>query len=371
MTTRARAAVLWTIGEPWSIEEVEVRDPAPGEALVRVMASGLCHSDDHGVTGDVPGPIPIVGGHEGAGVVEAVGSEVTGVQPGDHVVLQPLAVCGQCRFCNDGRSYLCDLNAYAVQPTGPTGLFPFKARGRDVSAFTQLGTFSEYVVASTRQMVTIDKTIPFEAACLVGCGVPTGWGGVTNIAQPRIGDTVVVVGVGGVGTAAVQGARARGAANIVAVDPVAFKREAIINFGATHTCADLGEARSLVSELTLNVMADSVIVTVGLLEGTLFAELADLVAKGGTICVTSVAHSDDANISLPINGFLLSNKALVGNVFGLTNPLWDIPRLFDLYTRGTLKLDEMITRRYPLEDVNQGYADMHAGLNIRGVLTLA
>ena len=371
MTTRAKAAVLWEGGEEWSVEDVEVRDPAPSEALVRVMASGLCHSDDHGVTGDVPGPIPIVGGHEGAGIVEAVGNDVTRVRPGDHVVLLPLAVCGQCRFCNDGRSYLCDLNAYAQQPTGPTGLFPFRARGREISSFTQLGTFSDYLVASERQMIKIDDSISFEAACLVGCGVPTGWGGAVNIAKPRIGDTVVVVGVGGVGTAAVQGARASGAANIVAVDPVAFKRDEIVKFGATHACADLDQARTLVSELTLNVMADSVIVTVGLLEGSLFADLADLVAKGGTICVTSVARFDDTNISVPINGFLLSNKALIGNVFGLTNPLWDVPRIFDMYRQGLLLLDEMITRRYKLEDVNKGYADMHAGLNIRGILTLS
>ena len=370
MTTTARAAVLWGVGEPWSIEEVVVRDPAPGEALVRVMASGLCHSDDHSVTGDVPGPVPIVGGHEGSGIVEAVGRDVTRVQPGDHVVVLPLAVCGECRFCNDGRSYLCDLNAYAVQPTGPTGLFPFSTRGRELSAFTQLGTFSEYLVASERQMIKIDEDISFESACLLGCGVPTGWGAAVNIAKPRIGDTVVVVGVGGVGTAAVQGARACGAANIVAVDLAPFRRDEILKFGATHACADLVEARQLVSELTLNVMADSVIITVGLLKGTLFADLADLVAKGGTICVTSVARSDDTNISLPINGFLLSNKALVGNVFGLTNPLWDVPRLLDMYRHGVLKLDEMITRRYKLEDVNQGYADMHAGLNVRGVLNL-
>jgi NDMA-dependent alcohol dehydrogenase len=369
MTTTGKAAILWNIGDNWSVEEVQVRDPEPNEVLVRVMASGLCHSDDHNVTGDFPGPIPVVGGHEGAGVVKAIGKDVTRVKPGDHVVMFPTPACGQCRFCNDGRSYLCDLNAYALQPTGPTGQFPFEAQGREVSAYTQLGTFSERLVASELQMIKIDDSIPFEAACLVGCGVATGWGGAVNIAKPRIGDTVVVVGVGGVGTAAVQGARACGAANIVAVDPVAFKRDQVLKFGATHACADVDEATKLVSELTHNVMADSVIVTVGVLQGSLFAGLADLVAKGGTICVTSVARFDDTNISLPISAFLLSNKSLVGNVFGLTNPLWDVPRIFDMYTQGVLMLDEMITQRYRLEDINKGYADMHAGHNIRGILT--
>jgi S-(hydroxymethyl)glutathione dehydrogenase/alcohol dehydrogenase len=368
MTRQCKAAILWNIGEQWSVEDVELRDVGPGTVLVEVKASGLCHSDDHNVTGDFPGPIPLVGGHEGAGVVLEVGEGVTRVKPGDHVLMFPTPACGQCRFCNDGRSYLCDLNAWALQPTGADGVMPFTAQGRPVSAYTQLGTFSQYLVANQLQMIKIDHSIPFDAACLVGCGVATGWGASVNIAKPRIGDTVAVVGVGGVGMAAVQGARVAGASNVVAIDPVAFKRDQALKFGATHAAADIDEAKQIVSDLTLNVMADSVILTVGVLEGSLFAEVADLVAKGGTVCVTSVARFDDNSIQVPISAFCLSNKAIVGNVFGLTNPLWDVPRIFDMYKRGELKLDEMITRRYRLDEINEGYADMHAGKNIRGVI---
>ncbi len=371
MGTSCRAAVLWDVGQGWSVEDVVLRDPGDNQVEIKVMASGLCHTDDHHVTGDFPATLPLVGGHEGVGIVTRVGRHVTRVKEGDHVVSVPMANCGVCRFCNDGRSYLCDMNMYAMQPTGPDGIHAFTARGSHVAAFMHLGTFSEYMVAPEIQIVKIDDDIPFDAACLLGCGVPTGWGSAVNIAKPRTGDTVVVVGTGGVGMAAVQGARASGAANVVAVDPVDFKREQALKLGATHCAASIEDAKRLVSELTLNVMADSIVITVGVLRGTLFAELHDLLAKGGIICTTSVARHDDATIHLPIAYFMLSGKRIAGSVLGNTNPLWDIPRLCDMYRRGELKLDEMITRRYSLEDINQGYEDMHAGKNIRGIIVYA
>jgi S-(hydroxymethyl)glutathione dehydrogenase/alcohol dehydrogenase len=359
----------WETGQRWVIEEVEVREPGPRDALIEVKASGLCHSDDHNVSGDFPAPAPLVGGHEGAGIVVEVGSEVTRVRPGDHVVLFPTPSCGQCAFCNKGKAFLCDEGAYAMLPTRRDGVFPFRAKGRDISSYCQLGTFSQYLVASEIQMLKIDDDIPFEAACLVGCGVMTGWGGAEKVAQVGVGDTVVVVGVGGVGMASVQCARVAGAANIVAVDPVEFKREQAMRFGATEAVADIDEAMRVVSGLTRNVMADSVILTVGVLTGSLFGEVADLVGKGGTICSTSVARFDDDTIrGLPISAFMLSAKNIAGNVFGRANPLWDMPRMFQLYRRGELMLDEMITQRYSLDDINVGYDDMHAGKNVRGVI---
>lgn len=371
MGTNTRAAVLWAEGEKWTIEDTELRDPGDNQVEVKVMASGLCHTDDHHVTGDFPATLPLVGGHEGAGIVTRVGKNVTRVAVGDHVVSVPMANCGVCRFCGDGRTYLCDMNMYAMQPTGPDGIHAFQARGKNVAAFMHLGTFSEYMVAPEIQLVKIDDDIPFDVACLLGCGVPTGWGSATNIAKPRFGDTVVVVGTGGVGMAAVQGARASGAANVVAVDLVEFKREQALKLGATHAAASIDEAKKLVSDLTLNVMADAVIVTVGVLKGTLFMELHDLVAKGGIIVSTAVARLDDTTIHLPIPYFMMSSKRISGSVLGNINPRWDIPRLCEMHRRGELKLSEMITQRYSLDEVNQGYADMHAGKNIRGIIEFA
>ncbi len=359
----------WETGQRWVIEEVEVREPGPRDALIQVKASGLCHSDDHNVTGDFPAPAPLVGGHEGAGIVVEVGAEVTRVRPGDHVVLFPTPSCGQCAFCNKGKAFLCDEGAYAMLPTRADGVFPFRAKGRDVSSYCQLGTFSEYLVASEIQMLKIDDDIPFEAACLVGCGVMTGWGGAEKVAQVGVGDTVVVVGVGGVGMASVQCARVAGAANIVAVDPVEFKREQAMKFGATEAVADIDEAKRVVSELTRNVMADSVILTVGVLTGSLFGEVADLVGKGGTICSTSVARFDDDTIRVCRSARSCCRpRASPATSSASPTPCGTCRGCSSCTGAGELMLDEMITQRYSLDDINRGYDDMHAGKNVRGVI---
>jgi Zn-dependent alcohol dehydrogenase len=243
--------------------------------------------------------------------------------------------------------------------------------GRGIGAYAQLGTFSQYTLVRENRVVTYERDIPAPVAAILSCGVATGYGSAVRIAEVRQGDTVVVVvvvGVGGVGMSAVQGARIAGAAKIVAVDPVAFKRDQAFKFGATHVAESMEAARPLVAELTRNAMADSVILTPGVLRGEMIAVAAELASKGGAIVVTAVAPITEASIPMMISPFSLSAKRLLGCVFGQTRPLVDVDRMLDMYRSGALHLDEMITREYALDEINDGYKDMHAGLNLRGVL---
>src|SRR5215203_3905905 len=354
---KSRAAILRATGGKWEIVEIDVDDPRANEVQIQIKACGLCHSDDHSVTGDFSVPLPTVGGHEGAGVVVAIGSEVTKCKVGDHVVLSPMSACGECRWCFEGRSYLCDLNAYQMIGTRPDGSHRFHLDGEGLAAVGQIGAFSEYVTVPKDQVIVIDDDIPFEVAAVVGCGVATGVGASTNAAKVQQGDVAVVIGVGGVGTAAVQGARMAGASYIIAVDPVEFRRNSALDFGATHASASLTEAIELVRELTRGVMADRVMITVGVLSGELFEEINTITAKGGTVSVTSVAPLTENTIHLPLDMFFFSNKTLVGSVFGLTNAQSDFAKLFAHYRAGQLKLKELITTEYKLDEVNQGFAD--------------
>lgn len=356
-------------GSGWSVEEIELDEPRGREALIRLAAAGLCHSDDHLDTGDIPLDwAPVLGGHEGAGVVEAVGPGVTEVEVGDHVVLSFLPSCGHCGPCVAGEQNLCDLGAGVLEGHAPDGTHRIHFDGRGVGAMSYLGTFSPYCVVPIDAVIRIDPAIPLDKAALVGCGVPTGWGSAVYAAETRIGDTVVVVGVGGVGVNAVQGARHAGATTIVAVDPVPFKREQALRFGATHTSPGLAEAEELVVELTGGRLADRAVFTVGVGDGRLLNGTQALVRKGGVIAFTSAAPVSQTEVTLDLFSFAMSNKRLQGTLFGSCDPRNDIPMLLDLYMRGSLMLDELITRTYPLEEINQGYADMHAGKNLRGLI---
>ncbi|MVZ99856.1 NDMA-dependent alcohol dehydrogenase [Actinomadura sp. LD22] len=365
---KTKAAVLWEPGKPWSVEEVDVAEPGPGEVLVKMTYAGLCHSDDHNVTGDFPGVAPLVGGHEGAGEVVAAGEGVDRVTVGDAVMLLATPACGVCRFCSSGRSYLCDANADVLAGLRPDGSAPFASGDRKIGAYAQLGTFAEHTVVRQTQLLPYERDIPDACAAIVSCGVVTGYGSTVRAAQVRPGQTVVVVGAGGVGMSAVQGARIAGAARIVAVDPQPFKREQALEFGATHTAESMEEAAPLVRDLTRGVMADAVVLTVGVLDGEMLAPADQLTAKGGKIVLTSVARHDDDRPRLPLSPFLLSAKSLIGVVFGLTNSAADVNAMLDLYRSGSLRLDEMVTRKYSLDEIAAGYEDMHAGKNLRGVI---
>lgn len=365
---KTKAAVLWEYGKQWSVEEVELDAPREHEVLVRLTASGLCHSDDHVRTGDLPVQLPMVGGHEGAGVVEEVGPEVTSVKPGDHVVLAFVPACGRCKYCAGGHSNLCDLGMYLMMGEEIGGGHRVHAKGADVGTMCLLGTFSPYTTVHEASVVKIDDDIPLDKAALVGCGVTTGWGSAVYLGETRPGDTVVVVGIGGIGAAALQGARMAGAKNIMAVDPVPWKREMALKLGATHVAESMEAAHGPLTELTRGRMADVTILTVGVALGELIGPLLALTGKNGRAVATAVAPAMQTQVTLSLADLTFMQKQLRGGLFGGANPRADIPKLLDLYRGGQLLLDEMITSTYKLEEVNQGYDDMIAGKNIRGMI---
>ena len=365
---KTKAAILWQTGEPWSVEEIELDPPREREVLVRIEAAGLCHSDDHVRVGDGIALLPTIGGHEGAGVIEEVGPGIDNLAVGDHVVFSFLPACGRCHWCAIGRQNLCDYGEFLMKGEMISGGYRAHARGKDVGTLSMLGTFSERTVVHESSIIKIDSDIPLDRACLLGCGVPTGWGSSVYIGRVKPGETVVVVGIGGIGSNALQGARIAGAKNIVAVDPVEFKRDQAKIFGATHTAASMEEAAGLVAVLTRGVMADVAVCTIGIVEGEMIQPLTDLISKGGRAVLTGMARNSQTDAKLGLQLFSLFEKTLYGTVYGGCNPRSDIPRLASLYKAGKLQLDELITRTYSLDQVNEGYADMLAGKNIRGVI---
>ncbi|MBW0020107.1 MAG: Zn-dependent alcohol dehydrogenase [Mycobacterium sp.] len=379
---KSRAAILYDVGGPWSVEEFELDPPRAGEVLVEMAAAGLCHSDDHILKGDMSAPnevlralgrpamFPMIGGHEGSGVVREVGDGVTEFEPGDHVVMSFVAVCGQCRWCATGMEYICDAGIGTMAPGMPTdGTFRHHtADGQDLGHLAKVGAFAKHTVVSTKSVVKIEPRLPLVPSALLSCAIPTGFGSVDNRSNMRPGDTVVVMGVGGIGTGALQGARINGAAQIVAVDPVEFKRKSALQFGATHSAATAAEALDLVRDLTYGVMADAVVVSPSLITADDVRDAVRLTRKGGTCVLTGMTSQLTGSVNIELQDFILMNKTLAGTIFGSCNPKADISRLARLYQTGQLQLDEMITRRYRLDDVNEAYRDLLDGEIVRGVI---
>lgn len=365
---KVHGAVCYEVGGKWSIEELELDGPRDGEVLVRIEASGLCHSDDHVLTGDLPFALPMVGGHEGAGVVVSVGTGVRHVRPGDHVCTAFIPACGMCDYCSRGMQYLCARGAGMDQGLMLDSTARFHlSDGRGIGALCRLGTFADHVVISEDQCIKIADDIPFRAACLVSCGVATGWGSAVNVAMVRPGQIVMVVGIGGVGINAVQGAAHAGAGHVIAVDPNVWKENIARSMGATDFFPSIAKAGPLVASLTNGQGVDACIITVGRVDGDIIGEAFNQVGKAGTLVVTSVGQNTPG---LAISPQDLTNlaKSVKGVMFGNCNPRYDIPALLNAYREGTLKLDELITHEYGLAELNDAYADMHAGKNIRGVL---
>jgi S-(hydroxymethyl)glutathione dehydrogenase/alcohol dehydrogenase len=366
---KTKAAVLWEVNTPWSVEEIDLDPPGPGEVLVKLAASGMCHSDEHLVTGDLPFGLPIIGGHEGAGVVQEVGEGVSWLAPGDHVVFGFIPSCGRCASCSTGHQNLCDLGALMGLGRQITdGGSRHHARGQDLGLMCILGTFAHHTVVNEASCIKIDKDVPLDRACLLGCGVVTGWGSSVYAAEVKPGDTVAVVGVGGIGANAIQGAKLAGAKRIIAIDPVEFKREKAMEFGATHTFSSMEEALPGIQELTWGTMANKVIMTMGVGSGEVIGSAMALAAKRGRVVVTNIHPALEYSASMSLLDLTLMEKQLVGSLFGSGNPRADIPKLIGLYREGQLDLDGLVTNEYPLEGVNEGYDAMRAGTNIRGVL---
>ena len=380
---KTRAAVLFGTHQEWRIEEIDLDGPKAGEVLVKWEVAGLCHSDEHLVTGDMAVPdevraqqglaptFPMIGGHEGAGVVLEVGPGVTSLAVGDHVSASFVPACGRCRYCVTGHTNLCDLGAHTFGPGQiGDGTHRHHLNGDGVNIFAKLGTFAEHGVVHEASAIKVDADLPLAAVALVSCGVATGYGSAVYRAEVQPGDTVVVVGVGGIGINAVQGARLAGAKYIVAIDPVEFKQKAAFDFGSTHVASSMAESAPLVAQLTDGAMADSVILAPSVMYGDLLGPALSLTGKGGTCVVTAIAPVAQNEATVNLFELAMWQKEVRGLIFGGGNPRYDIPNILSLYESGRLKIDELITRTYSLDQINEGYADMRAGLNIRGVLAL-
>ena len=368
-TISTRAAIARAPHLGWELSELRLDPPRDHEVRVKFYAAGLCHSDHHITEGDALVRLPVVGGHEGAGVVESVGPHVMRVKPGDRVVCSYIPACGKCRPCSTGHQNMCDEGKNAGTGMFPDGTFRFHDEaGEDLGGFCTLGTFSQYAVVSEWACIGLPDDISFEVGSLVGCGVPTGWGSAVYAAGVRAGDTVVIYGAGGVGSNAVQGARYAGAKNVVVVDPVEFKRDMAKVFGATHTFADAQQANDFVVDTTYGQLADHAICTPGVLTEEIVLAAAAVVGKGGKVTITAVGKATETAVHVHAGRLIGYQRQLRGALFGDCNPLYDVPRLLSLYRSGDLKLDELITRRYRLDEVNQAYQDMLDGKNIRGVI---
>lgn len=365
-----RASVLPGRNSPLLIEQVTLNAPKAGEVLVKIAASGVCHSDLSVIDGTLPLPTPIVLGHEGAGVVEAVGPGVTSVKVGDHVVLSWRPQCNRCPYCLRGQPYLCDLaSRMSVAGAMLDGTRRLRRDGDELFHMTQTSSMAEYAVVPETGAIPIDRDIPLDRAALVGCAVTTGVGAVFNTARVEAGASVAVFGVGGVGLSVIQGARIAGADPIIAVDLLDSKLEAAKRLGATHTVnGKSGDAPARIRDLTGGEGADYAFEAIG--NPDVVSQAYDSVRRGGKVVVIGVANMM-AQIAVPHLTLVLQEKAVLGCCYGSARPQVDMPRLLRLYKAGRLKLDEMVTRTYKLDAVNQAFDDLRNGVNLRGVIVLS
>ena len=369
---RTRGAVLFEAPGEWQVVDIDVEAPRQHELLVKMVAAGLCHSDDHYAKGDTEAPLPLAGGHEGAGEVVAVGPDTPGWSVGDRVVMSFLPACGTCRWCSSGQQNLCDMGRYLRDGCREDGSFRMSLVGdeRDLAQMCGISTFTEHTLIDVAAAIKVESGLPLYAACLTGCGVGTGWGSAVNSAAVAPGHTVIVMGVGGIGIHAIQGASHAGASHVIAVDPVAFKRETAMAVGATANYASMQEATAYAGSLTNGQGADSAIICTGVLQPEHVQQAFAAIRKAGIVVVTSLGNAD-TDLAVNAREFTLFQKRIQGSLFGESNPTSDIEKMLTLYRNGTLKLDELVTRTYGLDDINRGYADMHAGKNMRGVIEFA
>ena len=356
-----RAALLNTCPGQLEIEEVAVDRPGPREVLVRTAVAGLCHSDLHFMEGKYPAPCPVVAGHESAGIVEEVGDAVTYVKPGDHVVTCLSVFCGECEYCLTGRMSLC-MSADVQRPGGAP---PRLSRdGQPLSQFLNISSFAEQLLVHEHGVVKIPEDVPLDAAAMLGCGATTGLGAVLNTAKVEPGATVAVIGCGGIGLNCVQGARLAGARRVIAVDRVASKLELARQFGATDivdaSAADpVGQVLGLTGD-----GVDYAFEAIGLKET---AEQAfNMLRRGGTGTIIGMIPFG-TNIELPGFAFLMEKK-LQGSAMGSNRFRVDIPRWLEMYQQGRLKLDELVSRRIKLDEVNEGFEAMKSGEVARSVI---
>jgi len=361
------AAILWERGKPLSVEEAELDPPGPGEVLIEVKAAGVCHSDLHPARDDWPMRTPLVLGHEGAGIVLEVGAHVTRVQPGDHVVLCWAPACGVCPSCADGRAVLCDrLDKTTYRNRLPSGALRLHARGQDLHHFLGTACFAEFVVVAEEAAVVVDRDVPFDALATVGCAVVTGVGAVMTAARVPAGSRVAVIGAGGVGLNIIQGARLAECERIIAVDCQPAPLALAGTFGATDVIQAASNAAEAVRALTGGRGADFVFDTVG--TPATLSDALSATRKGGTVVLTGLSRIDTL-ASVQTFPFVMQEKRLIGSVYGSGRPTEDIVRLVRWFQEGRLKLTELVTRIYTLNQLNQALDALATGQGARGVIT--
>jgi S-(hydroxymethyl)glutathione dehydrogenase/alcohol dehydrogenase len=359
-----KAAVLYGFYEPLKIETIELKPPRADEVLVKVAASGICHTDLSVVQARLPHPPPVVLGHEAAGIVEEVGSAVTHLTPGDHVVMSAIPSCGRCFYCLAGESHLCEAGIQSMI----NGLeYIFEKDGVAISRFAGVASFSERTVVRGPAAIKIPKDVPLDKACLVGCGVITGVGAVVNTARVRPGQTVAVFGCGGVGLNVIQGAVLCGAATIIAVDLLDKKLQWATQFGATHTlnAGSVGNVAEAIRSLTSGVGADIAFEVIGM--PAVIAQCLASVRRGGKVVMVG-APGFGEELTVPAAIIPLEGKSIIGTLLGSANMHHDIPKLLDLYMKKKLKLDELISRRITLDEVNSAFEWMEKGEVARSVI---
>ncbi|WP_030453712.1 alcohol dehydrogenase catalytic domain-containing protein [Herbidospora cretacea] len=361
-----RAALLERVGAPLVVRDLDLAPPGPEEVLVRIEAAGVCHSDQHYLAGDLTCPLPVVPGHEGTGVIEAVGPGVSRFRPGDRVCLMWRPRCGQCRNCLVGRPALCEAAGVMVGSGGLLdGTTRLSADGEKVHHLLGVSCFAEYAVVSERAVVPVPDGVPPEIAAIAGCAVITGVGAVLNAIGECAGDGIVIFGAGGVGLSAVLGAVLAGANPIVVVDVVADRLETAERLGATHVVdASATDVAAALNDIRPGG-AEWAIEAIGrpdTLE-TAFAAL----RPGGTLVAVGLGKVGQT-FTVPVNLLVQRERRIVGSLYGSANPLVDLPKIFDLYLAGRLPLDLLVGRRYRLDQINEAFADLTGGAVGRGVI---
>jgi S-(hydroxymethyl)glutathione dehydrogenase/alcohol dehydrogenase len=363
-----RAAICTAVGAPIEVADVELKSPQAGEVKVRLGASGVCHSDLSIQNGTLMVATPLVLGHEGSGIVEEVGEGVDSLQPGDHVVISWVPQCRDCFFCEVGQGHLCEAGAVSMATNGMLdGTYRFVRDGTELGQMAASGTFSEETIVPAMGAVKIENDIPMASAALIGCGVLTGFGAATNTANIRQGDTVAVVGCGGVGLNVIQGARHAGAERVIAVDMLANKLELAKQFGATDIVnAGEADAGSQVMDLTDQRGADVAFEVIGLAKT--IEQTIQMTRRGGQAILVGVP-SVDVMVNIPaFFGVILMEKTIKGCWYGSSNVHTDIPKLAQLYSEGHLMLDELVSRKITLDQVNEAFDAMQKGEVARSVI---
>lgn len=363
---KVQAAVFYEVGVPFKIETLDLEAPRAGEVLVRVAAAGVCHSDWHLMTGATRHTTPVVPGHEGAGVVEAVGEGVTRVKPGDHVALNWAPNCGSCFYCLNDRPSLCSTYVGPLWAgTMMDGTTRLSKEGQPVYHFSALACFAEYAVVPQVCCVPLSQEVPLTIAALIGCAVTTGVGAVLNTAKIRPGSSVAVFGAGGVGLNIVMGAKLAGASRIIAVDRSEAKGDIAQEFGATDILMAGPDTPAAIHHLTEGRGADYVFEAIGI--PAVQEQCLEAVRPGGTIVLVGVAPMG-SNTNLPGAIITRQEKTVTGSYYGTANTTRDFPLYADLYLKGKLDLDRLVSKTYSLDQINEAYADMLSGEIARGVI---